>query len=402
MRLFLFTENFPFGKSETFLENEIPFLSEKSTEVVIIPQYKQDGLRQMPDNVTIWQSLLNFNPKDKKRLLSAGMFNLSPFGFAVKEFFRKKIYRKKSHLWNFFTSLFLFRSIYANKKLKQKLYSEIEKDDKLYFYWGDKSALLIPYLKKKIDNTVFVRFHRTDIYEEMRNGYIPFRKYLFPAIDWFVPIAEDGRKYLINHYPDIQSDKIHLSRLGVFDKGLNPERKDDDIFHLLSCSYLVPVKRVNLIVEALKHLDFEIQWTHIGAGRLFDNIKSEAENMPSNVRTNFLGMLSNREVMDFYRQNHVDLFINVSASEGVPVSIMEALAFGIPVMATDVGGTAEIVDNQVGKLLEANVSAQEIAEAIKSFAFSQTSSFRNNARNRWNERSNAEKNYKEFMAFLQN
>lgn len=46
-----------------------------------------------------------------------------------------------------------------------------------------------------------------------------------------------------------------------------------------------------------------------------------------------------------------DLFLNISESEGVPFSIMEALSAGIPVMATDVGGTAEIIDDTVGRLL---------------------------------------------------
>ena len=106
--------------------------------------------------------------------------------------------------------------------------------------------------------------------------------------------------------------------------------------------------------------------------------------------------------MDFYRQNHIDLFINTSRSEGVPVSIMEAFSFGVPAIATDVGGTGEIVDNSVGKLLDVNVSPQEIANAIKLFAVSDTSEFRKNARNRWNERYNAEKNYREFAGFLHN
>ena len=44
----------------------------------------------------------------------------------------------------------------------------------------------------------------------------------------------------------------------------------------------------------------------------------------------------------------VDLFLTVSANEGIPVSIMEAQSFGIPVIATDVGGISEIVNNVNG------------------------------------------------------
>ncbi len=50
------------------------------------------------------------------------------------------------------------------------------------------------------------------------------------------------------------------------------------------------------------------------------------------------GGISNAEVFQFYRDNKVDLFVNASTSEGLPVSIMEAISFGIPSIATNVGG----------------------------------------------------------------
>ena len=60
----------------------------------------------------------------------------------------------------------------------------------------------------------------------------------------------------------------------------------------------------------------------------------------------------------------VDLFLNVSEYEGVPVSVMEAQSFGIPVIATAVGGTPEIVNEENGFLLPENPSQDEIASAI--------------------------------------
>ncbi|MDD0858820.1 glycosyltransferase [Arthrobacter alpinus] len=55
------------------------------------------------------------------------------------------------------------------------------------------------------------------------------------------------------------------------------------------------------------------------------------------------GAVANDEVLNFYRNHEISVFINVSTSEGVPVSIMEAISFDIPVVATSVGGTPEIV-----------------------------------------------------------
>lgn len=54
----------------------------------------------------------------------------------------------------------------------------------------------------------------------------------------------------------------------------------------------------------------------------------------------------NQQVYDYYKSNKVDVFVNVSYSEGLPVSLMEASSFGIPVIATDVGGSAEIIDKE--------------------------------------------------------
>lgn len=55
-----------------------------------------------------------------------------------------------------------------------------------------------------------------------------------------------------------------------------------------------------------------------------------------------------------YSEHPVDVFINLSTNEGVPVSIMEAISFDIPIVATDVGGTSEIVTDETGILVSSN------------------------------------------------
>ena len=403
MRLFLFTDAFPYGLSETFLENELPFLSVKFDEIVIIPLYKKEGVRIVPANVTVWNPIINFSPNNRSKMLINGILTFSPVGFGITEFFQKRVFLNKKWLWNFFTSLLLYRSMFSNSKLWKQLQNKINEEDKLYFYWGDKSTLLLPFLKNKISNTTFVRFHRTDLYEYAKGGYIPFRKYIFPFIDWFLPISNDGKNYLIENYSNqIDQNRIHISRLGVFDNGINPVKNSSTPFHLVSCSYMVPVKRISLIIEALELINYEIKWTHIGTGKLYDSLQKSANSLSSNIQVEFLGSLSNKEVLSYYQQNHVDAFINVSSSEGVPVSIMEALSFGIPVIATNVGGTSEIVDDQIGKLLNTEITAEEIATIITEFSNKDLSVLRENARNRWSKLSNAEKNYLEFVEFIHN
>jgi len=44
--------------------------------------------------------------------------------------------------------------------------------------------------------------------------------------------------------------------------------------------------------------------------------------------------------------------MNLSETEGIPVSIMEAQSAGVPILATNLGGTSEIVNNENGFLVE--------------------------------------------------
>jgi glycosyltransferase involved in cell wall biosynthesis len=107
--------------------------------------------------------------------------------------------------------------------------------------------------------------------------------------------------------------------------------------------------------------------------------------------------------MEYYRQNPVDVIVNVSESEGgSPVSIMEAVSCGIPAIATMVGGNPEIVSERNGILLRANPSPDEIAEAF--FALLDNPEDwrrkREGSRSVWQERYNAEQNFNAFANHL--
>ena len=104
--------------------------------------------------------------------------------------------------------------------------------------------------------------------------------------------------------------------------------------------------------------------------------------------------------MKEYQSMDINLFLNVSEYEGVPVSIMEAMSFGIPVIAMNVGGASEIVQDQYnGKLLNKDFSIEELCESISYFININDSTMRNyrkNARNTWESFFSAEKNYCKF------
>jgi len=91
----------------------------------------------------------------------------------------------------------------------------------------------------------------------------------------------------------------------------------------------------------------------------------------------------------------------VSASEGVPVSIMEALSFGIPVIATDVGGTGELISNKNGLLIPKDFESEKVAgQIIRLLTGADFQDKRENARKTWETYSNATVNYPEFANLL--
>lgn len=193
-------------------------------------------------------------------------------------------------------------------------------------------------------------------------------------------------------------DKVVAKYWGTTDNG---EGKFDEktTFTLVSCSSIIPLKRVHLIVEILKNIKFEMHWIHFGDGECADKIKNIAkELLPINVKYSFKGGVSNQEVISFYKTNTVNLFITTSETEGLPVSIQEAISFGIPIVATNVGGVSEIVNEKTGFLITKNFEVKEVAKLISQFRISSKNSkiFRENVRNFWKENFNAEKVYANF------
>ena len=394
--IYVLTDNFPFGIGEAFLNSEAVFLSKYFEKVHYIPLWKNGEARELPEGSVVERPLLDFKPKGNARLVLKGVFCLSPLFFAVPIFFKEKAWKIGRRFWNFMTALLILRASYSSLKIRFK------EKDLVYSYWGDKLAFLLPLLKKKYGIIAVSRFHRTDLYEYACGGYKPFRKWLFEALDVAVPISEDGKRYLQEQYGSDAPKKIEVHRLGVFDHGLNPKDEESD-FQIVSCSHVVPVKRVAFLAEVVGGLGFNVRWTHLGDGPLRPEVEAVIAKFPKNVKGVMLGAMPNAEVLRYYSEHHVDLFVNVSESEGVPVSIMEALSFGVPVMATNVGGVSEIVDDKVGKLLAVDISETQLRTVINGYYNDPNRALkRSDARKRWAELCDAHQKYSAFCEFLSN
>jgi len=405
MKLFLFTNFFPYKRSEPFLVTEFEFAKRHFKEISVFTLYGNPSDSSITDNENVKLFTPVFDSAgNKKSILLKGLFNLSPCHFHFKELFSKKIIFSGKRMYWFFISLLITRTVLSSRAYKDLIKGiNANPGAVLYFYWGDNLTWILPYLKEKINAKIkiIVRLHGSDLYEHLKGDYSPLRKNVFSCADKIFTVAENGRSYLAKKYPEFEN-KIFVSRLGVKDNGLNP-KSQDGIIKLVSVSNVVPVKRVKLIFEALQQNTIKIEWHHFGDGSLFEELKNLAANKRKDLNIHLHGYVTNNQLMEYYKTNHVDVFINVSYSEGLPVSIMEALSFGIPVIATDVGGTAELVNDEVGKLIERDFAAKKLAKLIDEFFkqdLSKVEMMRKNARLRFEKLVNAEKNYGEFYENL--
>ena len=406
--LIIVCSNFPFGFGEPFLEVELNYLKNRFDKITICTTGKADEAKQFEVPAEISLVALDVEPSFFEKLMSIWRL---VFDKQVKSELNtiSQDYHGSITLGKIKT---LLVSRIRSKKIKQEIERKVLDDTSnklfLYSYWTDDAALAIAHLnRERPESTSFSRLHGWDLYfERSHYHYLPFRKIIFNGLDAVFAISENGRNYLLSHFSSIINEgRIYQSRLGIKTVGqLKEHTRDYRTFKLISCSNLIPIKRVHLIIDALARVNrMEIDWTHFGDGPERPSIEllcADKLDSKENITYHLPGRIPNWKVLKYYSTHMVDLFISLSRYDGIPVSIMEAMSFGIPAIATDVGGVSEIVINdKTGFLLDQEVDPNDVAEVLFNIASlneNKYNSMREEAQNIWGTFYSADINYPDF------
>ncbi len=363
-----FTNSYPFGLGEQWKTNELKELVKYFDEIVVLPfSYGGNKIKtqDIPTNIQILDPLFETDSFFLKKVdYFKIIFNKNCLKF-INEFFIKQVYKKKARFVTWAIACKQATRLVNHLTLKQLL-QQSNAETVWYFFWGKGTAEILPFVTIQSKKNIVVKLHGYDLYEEIYNGYFPFRDLLFQKVDNILPISDDGVKYLLAKHPQI-SNKIILNRLGTQSDGSLSKPSSDGVFRVVSCSGLVELKRVHLMIAALPYIKVPIQWIHIGDGEQREQLENLVKALDVQHLFHFEGFKKPSEVKIFYLSQSCDLFVNTSRTEGVPISIMEAFSVGIPVLATNVGGTSEIVDETVGGLMPENITPQELANCITKF-----------------------------------
>ena len=406
-KLIVLTAEFPLGNAETFLESEFPFLEQHFDSIVFIPTSLSNKAKISRINSTKSQ-IIQFVENPNKSNILVILKSIFSLVFLNELFFISLYYKQVPKLKIIKT---MIQSLMFSNQLSKIINAEIinSKDDiSVYSYWSNNTAVALAQIKTKFPQiNAITRFHGWDLYFE-RSGinYLPFRKLIIDKIDSLVFISDNGYTYFKQKFPFCPDTKLCISKLGI-PANNQLTHLQRDVFRIATCSLIYPNKQVQLIAESLSKINhLKIEWVHFGAGfqpqyetelkeicsRLFDS--------KQNISCKLMGHIPNNEVIQYYQSNHISLFINVSISEGLPVSIMEALSCGIPVLAPNIGGISEIVDNKNGVLMDKLVKIDQLTQLIELFynmSEAELINYRTAAFETWQNKFNAEKNFTDFI-----
>jgi len=140
--------------------------------------------------------------------------------------------------------------------------------------------------------------------------------------------------------------------------------RKNEIFTIVDIGYLIPRKGYDILIDAFKiahNLDNAIRLEIVGDGKLRDELEARVQNANLQEDITFHGGLPADEIAKLLCQSH--LCISTSHVETFGITLIEAMACGIPVVATPSGGPQDIVTSETG-LLTADWNPDVIAKAI--------------------------------------
>lgn len=399
-KIFIVTSTFPFFPGEQFLETEVLFWGkQKSFEVILLPSSIGNGkCRKIPNNIHMDLSLA----KHRKNEILINLNNYkNELNITSESLLKKQDLINSASMVEFYISFFQNYFKDLNENYKNLIF---------YTYWHNEISYALSILRKKYKFILVSRIHGNDLYEERKqNNYMPLKREFADEIDLLFFITENQNDYLQKTY-NFTRERLVMSRLGVLDNNIKTKTSDQNTFSIASCSYIVQLKRIDRIIKSLKILSnnekINIKWFHIGDGPLKNELVSFAQKTlegTKNIGFKFIGELDNDKVFKFYNFQKIDVFINTSESEGMPVSIMEALSCSIPVIAPNVGGISEsITTGYNGILLSKEPAEAEIASSLSEINFLKNPDTRSNAYEVFRIKFDAKKNYINHINMIKN
>jgi colanic acid/amylovoran biosynthesis glycosyltransferase len=242
----------------------------------------------------------------------------------------------------------------------------------LHIYFGQIAVHLLP-LIRTWDHPSIVSFHGADVVVDMdKAGYRSTTLKMLDAVKLVLVRSESLRRALIDL--GCEPEKIEIQRTGIpleefsFRERSFPKNGE---WRLVQAGRLIEKKGLPVTLRAFA--GFLRQYpkatlTIAGEGPLLGELQNLARDLNIAQRVSFTGFVSQERLREIYHQSH--LFVHPSQTgrdgnqEGVPNAMLEAMATGLPVFATEHGGIPEAIENNVSGVLVPERDDEALARAL--------------------------------------
>lgn len=241
---------------------------------------------------------------------------------------------------------------------------------------------ILPDLKAKYPEKPIIDYIHMEEWYNRNGGFSRDSSLVESVIDKTFVCNENSKKILVNHF-NRKEEEIKTVYIGVDENKFNPLKynkeelkekynlKDNNkvITFMARIDYQ---KRPILFIKVLERLlskSNNITAVIAGDGPLLPKMKEMAKQAGIDNKIKFLGAV--KETEEIYAIS--DLTVNCSIKEGLALTTYESLSMGVPVVSADVGGQAEIINNNVGVIVKCLQNEEEVrnleytAEEIDSY-----------------------------------
>ncbi len=360
MRIAYITAHAPFGRGETFILNEMVALTDLGIDLIIIPRSPSKEIfhaaaYQLADKairlpLMNWQIFFSFL---KTLFSNSRLFKI--IGVMMRNSRLGKTIIKNLSV--------LPKAVFVASILKEKQVRHI------HAHWGSTTATMAWIISEFTNIPWSFTLHRWDIAE---NNMLKLK---VEKATFVRCISEDGRREALNIVGTEHQDKVKVLHMGVKvqDAPLLQTHQSRSSFVIACPANFVPTKGHRFLIEACSLLLNQgmtnLCCLLIGDGPLEREIRRQIEEFHLEENVKLVGRLPHNDLMRMYEHGQVDVVVLPSIEtadkekEGIPVALMEAMAFGIPVISTATGGIPELLHNGAGVLVPP-ASSKALAEAI--------------------------------------
>lgn len=358
MKIIYVTASLPYGATEIFAIPELRELLRRGHEVRLIPMSRYTD--HAHSDAEAFLPLTRYERLVSPKVLSAGVAELVRHPLRIRRVLHKLTDNQPKNIIKKNRAV-LLRSLWL------AYYARVWGADHIHAYWASVAGSAAMIAGEVSGIPWSFTAHRWDI---AAPNALPAK---VESAQFARFISQDGLNLAQAVGGPFLAQRATIIRMGVPlepTEGRRTEPPAGTQLRLVCTGSLIPRKGQRFLLEALARLKEQgvnITVDLAGEGETRPELLAQAARLGIAEQVTLRGNVDHAELLKEYSAGRYDAFILPSLHEGISVALIEAMSRGLPAIATDVGGTRELLTEGAGLLIPAE-DVESIVEAVRKLA----------------------------------